>query len=81
MSLKRDIDVIAECMWDVINPSPEKDWAWCVENDPSTAQELRNKARRTIDKHNLVLVEKSSNKKSESQLDLRFKEAFVGSSK
>lgn len=78
MSLNRAIEAIAESMWDLIKPTAAEDWAWCVTNEPSTADELRFRARCVIERNNLVVVENSAKPNHQGHLDLRFKEAFVG---
>jgi hypothetical protein len=74
----KGIETVAEAMWLLIRKSPTDSWETCVHDNPAIAADLRYRAMRAIEDGGLVssrsnLVDKSA------ALDLRFKEAFVGS--
>lgn len=68
----RLVESVAEGMWCLIRDVWEHDWAWCVKNDPATADELRYRARCAI-----VRGAISAAGDSPARLDLAFKKAFV----
>ena len=73
----KGIDSIAAAMWLLIRKSTDRDWAWCVQNDPATAADLRYRAKRAIDDVGFVSPPAKVDGTAPS-LDLRFKDAFVG---
>lgn len=69
----RLVESVAEGMWCLVRAVWEHDWNWCLKNEPTTADELRYRARCCIvractAKHDDPLP---------SALDLMFKKAFV----
>lgn len=70
------VEAVAEEMWILVRKDSDKDWAWCNKNDSMFAGELRYRARRCL----LFGASKEVEKKNEvkvTELDLRFKEAFI----
>lgn len=69
---ERLVESVAEGMWCLIRDVWEHDWNWCLKNDPSTADELRYRARCAI-----VRAAIPRGTDSPAALDLSFKKAFV----
>jgi hypothetical protein len=80
----RSIDVIAASMWNLVRSSLDRDWDWCLLNEPALAMELRIKAAAAIETAGLIYSDRrprrtasSSTEQQPTQLDLRFKEALI----
>lgn len=69
---ERLVESVAEGMWSLIRDVWEHDWAWCLKNDPATADELRHRARCCIVR---AAVPRFGD--SPIVLDLSFKKAFI----
>lgn len=69
---ERLVESVAEGMWSLIRDVWEHDWAWCIKNDPTTADELRLRAR-----HAIVRAAVPRGNELPAKLDLAFKKAFV----
>ena len=66
------IESVAREMWGLLQATPDRDWAWCIENDAHAASELRFRAKCAIARAGIDYSTAPAR-----PLDLRLKDALT----